>query len=72
MADTLRLWCFLQGDTLPFSVKASGEELIDELNTVIHAKRFDVLQGIDAASLILYKVCRSSLWHLAYVLRIFP
>ena len=56
MADTLRLWCLLQGDTLPFSVKASGEELIDELNTVIHAKRFDVLQGISAASLILYKV----------------
>ena len=41
-------------------------------STAIHAKRFDVLQGIDAASLILYKVCRSSLWHLAYVLRIFP
>ena len=56
MADILKLWCFLQGDFKPFSVKASGEELIDELNTVIHAKRFDVLQGISAVSLILYKV----------------
>ena len=56
MADTLTLWCFLQGDFKPFSVKASGEESIDELNTVIHAKRFDVLQGISVASLILYKV----------------
>ena len=72
MADMLKLWCFLQGDFKPFKIKISGQEDIDELNTAIHAKRFDVLQGIDAASLILYKVCRSSLWHLAYVLRIFP
>ena len=56
MANPLTLWCLLEGNFKPFSVKASGEELIDELNTVIHAKRFDVLQGISAASLILYKV----------------
>ena len=56
MTDMLKLWCFLQGDFKPFSVKASGGESIDELNTVIHAKHFDVLQGISVASLILYKV----------------
>ena len=56
MANPLTLWCLLEGDFKPFSVKASGEESIDELNTVIHTKHFDVLQGISAASLILYKV----------------
>ena len=56
MADTLTLWCFLQGDFKPFKIKISGQEDIDELNTAIHAKRSNTLQGISAASLILYKV----------------
>ena len=56
MADTLRLWCFLQGDTLPFPIEISAGALTYKLMTAIHAERSDVLHGIDAASLILYKV----------------
>ena len=56
MANPLTLWCLLEGDFKPFSVKASGEELIDELNTAIHAKCSNTLQGIDARQLDLYKV----------------
>ena len=56
MANPLTLWCLLEGDFKPFSVKASGEEPIDKLKTAIYAKCSNTLQGISAVSLILYKV----------------
>ena len=55
---TCRLWCFVEGDTLPFSVKPAIEDTyIEDIQYIIKSVKNDTgLQNIGAPALTLWKV----------------
>ena len=56
MSATYDLWCIVEGDNAVFSVSAESTESIGVLQTLIKKKKFNLLKGVDASSLILSKV----------------
>jgi hypothetical protein len=59
MSDDITLWCNVKGDSTLIFVEISPEKTVAHLKEVIHRKRENnVLSGLDAADLVLYKVRR--------------
>jgi flagellar biosynthesis component FlhA len=54
---TYTLRCFVEGDNTAFDVIASSTVFIAELKEMIKEEKSDLLQRVDASSLILWKVC---------------
>jgi hypothetical protein len=50
------LWCYIEGDTVVFSVFVSTTTSVDHLKDTIKEKRSRRLEKFDAADLILWKV----------------
>jgi hypothetical protein len=59
MSDDITLWCNVKGDSTLIFVEISPEQTVAHLKELIHRKRGNnVLSGLDAADLVLYKVRR--------------
>jgi Crinkler effector protein N-terminal domain len=56
MSDAYRLWCFVEGDDVLFSVVVSSAEPISELKYLIKEKKRISLKGLDPSGLTLWKV----------------
>ena len=59
MSNNYELWCYVQGDNTTFPVEASSNVSIGKLKVIIKGERSNFLQGFDASSLTLIKVCYS-------------
>ncbi len=57
MSDTpYTLWCYVEGDKTLFRVIISSTKITDDLKKSIKEEKSNLLQGVDASSLILTKV----------------
>jgi len=58
MSDTYRIWCFVKGDNNAFFIAPSSTILMAELKLMIKGQKSEshLLQGVDATTLILWKV----------------
>ncbi|RPB27770.1 hypothetical protein L211DRAFT_845789 [Terfezia boudieri ATCC MYA-4762] len=55
LPDTIKLFCWVLGDESSFSVKIGLDQTVDDLKKAIIAKIPNLLQGIDAHRLVLFK-----------------
>ncbi|KAF9970837.1 hypothetical protein BGZ65_010832, partial [Modicella reniformis] len=55
MANDLTIWCMVDGESTPFSVKAKSTESVDDLKNIIKGKKENAFNDVDSKDLTLWK-----------------
>ncbi len=55
-ASQLQIYCIINGEDVPFSVKIESDETVDTLKKVIRGKRMHRLASFEASELNLYHI----------------
>jgi hypothetical protein len=55
-AELYTIFCLIEGQENPFSVKITSNETVDQLKEAIKAKKFKTLEDVEADTLKLYHV----------------